>query len=95
MYRELIKYIILYCIICGISIGICYLNYIMEDINYTLQFFLMNFFQFISWVILIIGIVKILPRYRSSNKKVWFYYTIMMSSAAAINSFAELINTLI
>ena len=95
MYRELIKYIILYCIICGISIGICYLNYIMEDINYTLQFFLMNFFQFISWIILIIGVVRTLPKYKLSNKRVWFYYTIMMSIVGVIKSFAELINTLI
>lgn len=95
MYRQLTKYIILYCIICGISIAICYLNYIIEDVNYVLQFFLMNFFQFLSWIILIIGIVKILPKYKLSNKRVWLYYTIMMSSVGAIRSFVELINTLI
>ena len=93
MYRQLTKYIILYCIICGISI--CYLNYIIEDINYVLQFFLMNFFQFVSWIILIIGVVKTLPKYKLSNKRVWFYYTIMMSSVGVINSFVELIKTLI
>ena len=92
---KLIKYIILYSIICGISIVICYLNYFIEDINYALQYFLLVFFQLLSWIVLIIGAVKTLPKYKLSNKRVWFYYTIMLSSAAAIKSFAELINTLI
>ena len=92
---KLIKYIIIYSIICGISIAICYLNYFIKDINYALQYFLLVFFQFFSWIVLIIGAVKILPKYKLSNKRVWFYYTIMMSIVGVIKSFTELINTLI
>lgn len=92
---KLIKYIIIYSIICGISIAICYLNYFIKDINYALQYFLLVFFQFLSWIVLIIGAVKILPKYKLSNKRVWFYYTIMMSIVGVIKSFTELINTLI
>ncbi len=91
----IIKYIILYAILCGISIIMCYFDRFSDRTYLPFQFFLINFCQFLSWIILIIGAVKILSKYKSSNKRVWVYYTIMMSSAAAINSFVELINTLI
>ena len=92
---KIIKYIILYAILSGISITMCYLDRFIDRAYLPILFFLINFCQFVSWIVLIIGAVKILSKYKSSNKRVWVYYTIMMSSAAAINSFAELINTLI
>lgn len=91
---KLIKYIIIYSIICGISIAICYLNYFIKDINYALQYFLLVFFQFLSWIVLIIGAVKILPKYKLSNKRVWFYVAIMGGLITAIKSLVELVNGL-
>lgn len=92
---KIIKYIILYAILCGISIIMCYFDRFIDRTYLPFLFFLINFCQFLSWIVLIIGAVKILSKYKSSNKKVWVYYTIMMSTVGVIKSFVELITSLI
>lgn len=92
---RFIQYVILYCIVCGIGIVMCYLDVLVDNINYTLQDFLICFFTFLSWIVSITGAIKCFPQDKYSNKRVWFYYAIIGGSLAAIDSFAELISILI
>lgn len=99
MHRKLkikaIQYIIIYCIVCSIIFMLCYLDLFLNDINSATQIFLINFFTFISWIVIIIGAIDTLPKNPYSNKRVWFYFAIMTGLIAAINSIVILINALI
>lgn len=91
---KIVKYIILYNIIWGISITMCYLHRFIDDINYSLQDFLITFFELLAWIVLIIGAIDTFPQNKYSNKRVWFYYAIMGGFISAIHSFIGLINIL-
>ena len=86
---KIVKYIILYNIMWGISITMCYFHRFIDDINYSLQDFLITFFELLAWIVLIIGAID-----KYSNKRVWFYYAIMGGFISAIHSFIGLINIL-
>lgn len=60
----------------GLSIAMCFLHRIIEDINYAVQDFLITFFEFLAVLIVVIGATKIFPKDPYSNKRVWFYYII-------------------
>lgn len=92
---KVIKYIILYSLMWGISIAMCFLHNIFYGINDTLQNFLIDFFVFLAWIILIIGAIDTFPKEPYSNKRVWFYYAIMGGGIAAIYYFIRLIGILI
>ena len=87
---KIVKYIILYNIMWGISITMCYFHRFIDDINYSLQDFLITFFELLAWIVLIIGAIDTFPQNKYSNKRVWFYYAII----SAIHSFIGLINIL-
>lgn len=90
----MIRYLILYCSACAACIIMCYLGYFTDNINYTLQIFLINFFDFLSWIVLTIGAIKSMPKELYSNKRVWFYCAAMSGALAATRSFIKLIETL-
>lgn len=77
-----------------ISIAMCYLDKYIENINYTLQDFLIIFFELLARIVLIAGALKFFPQDPYSNKRVWFYYIIMGGSIAALGSFIKLMETL-
>lgn len=54
---KIVKYIILYNIMWGISITMCYFHRFIDDINYSLQDFLITFFELLAWIVLIIGAI--------------------------------------
>ena len=58
----------------GISITMCYFHRFIDDINYSLQDFLITFFELLAWIVLIIGAIDTFPQNKYSNKRVWFYY---------------------
>lgn len=91
---KTIPYIILYCIVCGIIYAMCCLHLIIKDINSVLQSFLINFFNFLSWTIIIIGAINTFPKDPYSNKRVWFYVAIIGGLVTAIKSLVELVNGL-
>ena len=91
---KIVKYIILYNIMWGISISMCYLHRFIDDINYSFQDFLITFFELLAWIVLIIGAIDTCPKDKYSNKRVWFYYAIMRGFMSAIHSFIGLINIL-
>ena len=62
----------------GISITMCYFHRFIDDINYSLQDFLITFFELLAWIVLIIGAIDTFPQNKYSNKRVWFYYAIRM-----------------
>lgn len=74
-----------------ISIAMCYLDYLITDINGSFQSFLIDFFKFLSWIVLIIGAIDTFPKELYSNKRVWFYYAIMSGGIGAIRFFLKLI----
>ena len=78
----------------GISITMCYFHRFIDDINYSLQDFLITFFELLAWIVLIIGAIDTFPQNKYSNKRVWFYYAIMGGFISAIHSFIGLINIL-
>ena len=41
----------------GISITMCYFHRFIDDINYSLQDFLITFFELLAWIVLIIGAI--------------------------------------
>ena len=47
---KIVKYIILYNIMWGISITMCYFHRFIDDINYSLQDFLITFFELLAWI---------------------------------------------
>ena len=49
---KIVKYIILYNIMWGISITMCYFHRFIDDINYSLQDFLITFFELLAWIVL-------------------------------------------
>ena len=57
-----------------ISIAMCYLDRFIYNINYSLQDFLITFFELLAWIVLIIGAIDTFPQNKYSNKRVWFYY---------------------
>ena len=77
-----------------ISIAVCYLDRFIYNINYSLQDFLITFFELLAWIVLIIGAIDTFPQNKYSNKRVWFYYAIMGGFISAIHSFIGLINLL-
>lgn len=77
-----------------LSIAMCYLDLFITNINVILQYFLIDFFVFLAWIVLVIGAIDTFPKEPYSNKRVWFYYAIMVGCIAAINSFSQLISTL-
>lgn len=98
MYRELkiaIKYIIIYVIVCSIIFFLCYIDLFIKGINIVFQIFLINFFNLLSWIVIIAGAINIFPKERYSNKRVWFYVAIMSGIVASIYYLFELINGLI
>lgn len=90
----MIRYIILYCSICAICISMCYLDLFIDNLDPILQIFLINFFDFLSWIVLTIGAIKSMPKELYSNKRVWFYCAAMSGALAATRSFIKLIETL-
>lgn len=99
MYRKLklkaIWYIILYCIVCCFIFISCYLDLFIKGIDITIQIFLINFFIFLSWIVIIIGAIDTFPKVPYSNKRVWFYVAILGGLVTATKSLVELINGLI
>lgn len=83
---KIIRYVILYQLMWCISIAMCYLDYLIT-INASFQIFLVDFFKFLSWIVLIIGAIDTFPKEPYSNKRVWFYYAIMSGGIGAIRSF--------
>lgn len=77
-----------------ISIAMCYLDHFIYNINYSLQDFLITFFELLAWIVLIIGAIDTFPKDKYSNKRVWFYYAIMRGFISAIHSFIGLISIL-
>lgn len=77
-----------------LSIAMCYLDLFITNINTILQYFLIDFFVFLAWIVLVIGAIDTFPKEPYSNKRVWFYYAIMVGCIAAINSFTKLIGIL-
>ena len=59
---KIVKYIILYNIMWGISITMCYFHRFIDDINYSLQDFLITFFELLAWIVLIIGAIDTFPQ---------------------------------
>ncbi len=94
MITNRYKYIILYCTVYSISVIACYLDLFINNVNHTLQDFLIVFFKFLSWIVLVVGITKNMPKDIFSNYRAWFYYAIMSGVVAAIYSFKELINVI-
>jgi len=96
MYRKLkvIQYIIIYCIVCSFIFISCYLDLFIKDINIAIQTFLINFFIFLSWIVIVIGAIATFPKVPYSNKRVWFYVAIMGGLITAIKSLVELVNGL-
>ena len=92
--KRIIRYIILYNIIWGISIAMCYLDCVIDNISYTVQAFLIDFFFFFFFIVIIIGAIRTLPQESYSNKRIWFYYAIMGGSLAAIKHLVKLIEIL-
>lgn len=78
-----------------IGIAMCYLDCFIENINYTVQDFLIIFFELLARIILITGALKFFPSDPYSNKRVWFYYIIMGGSIAALESFIKLIGIVV
>ena len=91
---NFIKYIVLYHIVCGISIAMCYIDAFITHINCTLQDFLIDFFMFLSWIVLVTGAIRTFPQDKFSNKRIWYYVAIMGGSLSIIDSFIGLINIL-
>lgn len=91
---RLIQYVISYHVVCGISIAMCYLDALVDNISNTLQNFLIEFFMFLSWVVLIVGATRTFPQDKFSNKRIWFYCAIMGGSIAATHTFVKLISIL-
>lgn len=87
----MIRYIVLYCSISAICIIMCYLDFFIDNINYTLQRFLITGFELLSWIVFIIGVTKNIPKNKYSNKRVWFYYAIMTGSLSATKTIIRLI----
>ena len=73
---------------------LCYLDLFLNDINRVAQILLINFFTFLSWIVIIIGAIDSFPKDPYSNKRVWFYFGVMTGLIAAINSLVKLINSL-
>ena len=69
---KIVKYIILYNIMWGISITMCYFHRFIDDINYSLQDFLITFFELLAWIVLIIGAIDTFPQNKYSNKQMLF-----------------------
>ena len=46
----------------GISITMCYFHRFIDDINYSLQDFLITFFELLAWIVLIIGAIDTFPQ---------------------------------
>lgn len=53
-----------------ISIAMCYLDRFISNINYSLQDFLITFFELLAWIVLIIGAIDTFPQDKYSNKRV-------------------------
>lgn len=85
----------MYCILCSIIFMLCYLDLFVKNIDRTVQLLLINFFNFCSWIVIIIGAIDTFPKDPHSNKRVWFYFAIMGGLVAAMDSLTELINKLI
>ena len=45
-----------------ISIAMCYLDRFIYNINYSLQDFLITFFELLAWIVLIIGAIDTFPQ---------------------------------
>lgn len=50
----------------GISITMCYFHRFIDDINYSLQDFLITFFELLAWIVLIIGAIDTFPQNKYS-----------------------------
>lgn len=87
----MIRYIILYCSTCAVCIIMCYIVLFIDNIDSILQLFLIHFFDFLSWIIVIVGAIKCMPEKSYSNKRVWFYCAAMSGILAAIKSVVRLI----
>lgn len=94
MISSRYKYIILYGVVCSISLVACYVDILINDINPTFQDFLIALFTFLSWIVLVVGVAKNMPKDIFSNYRIWFYYAMMSGSVAAIHSLKELISVL-
>lgn len=46
----------------GISTSMCYFHRFIDDINYSLQDFLITFFELLAWIVLIIGAIDTFPQ---------------------------------
>lgn len=69
----------------GISITMCYFHRFIDDINYSLQDFLITFFELLAWIVLIIGAIDTFPQNKYSNKQlptkmiaIWFIVLVIL-----------------
>ena len=58
----------------GISITMCYFHRFIDDINYSLQDFLITFFELLAWIVLIIGAIDTFPQNKYSRMVLLCYY---------------------
>lgn len=91
---RIIRYVILYNIICCTGIAMYYLDCVIPNVSYTLKGILIRLFTFLATIVLIVGAIRTFPKDKYSNLKVWFYYAIMGGFLSAIYSFIKLINAL-
>lgn len=77
-----------------ISISMCYLDCLIDDVNRTVQDLLIVFFELLARIVLIIGAFRTFPKDKSSNLRVWFYYAMMGGFLSALYSFVKLIKVL-
>lgn len=90
----MIRYIILYCITSAICIIMCYLDLFVGNVNSTLQKVLIALFEFLSWIIVVRGAIKNMPKNPFSNKRVWYYCAAMAGILAATRTIVRLVDSL-
>lgn len=76
------------------SITMCYLHRFIDNINYTLQDFLIIFFELFARLSLVLGAIELFPKDPYSNRRVWFYYIIMGGSLTTLDTLIRLMATL-
>lgn len=89
------RYIILYLGAGALCILTCNLDLLIDDINHTLQELLITLFKCVSYIVIVIGAIKTMPKDKASNKRVWYYYACMGGCIATLTTFVKLIDTLI
>lgn len=91
---KIVYYMILYSTMWILSTAMCYLDYFIENINYTFQDFLIILFELLARITLVTGAINLFPKDPYSERRVWFYYIIMGGCLTALDTFIRLAGTL-